>query len=74
MLSAGLPTGLQFLAQPWDEATLLKLAYAYEQHTHHRGPPSLVSAAVAARLTAANGQASAGAMQNSAVQAAESGR
>ena len=35
-----LPAGLQFFGRPWDEATLLRLAYAYEQHTHHRRPPA----------------------------------
>jgi len=34
-----LPAGLQFLGRAWSEATLLKLAYAYEQATHHRKPP-----------------------------------
>jgi len=34
-----LPAGLQFLGRPWDEATLIRLAYGYEQHTHHRRPP-----------------------------------
>jgi amidase len=36
-----LPAGLQFFGRPWDEATLLRLAYAYEQGTHHRRPPVL---------------------------------
>ena len=35
----GLPVGLEFLGRAWDEATLFKLAYAYEQATHHRRPP-----------------------------------
>ncbi len=34
-----LPAGLQFFGRPWSEATLLRLAYAYEQGTHHRRPP-----------------------------------
>jgi amidase len=34
-----LPAGLQFFGRPWDESTLLRLAYAYEQATHHRRPP-----------------------------------
>jgi Asp-tRNA(Asn)/Glu-tRNA(Gln) amidotransferase A subunit family amidase len=34
-----LPAGLQFFGRPWAEATLLRLAYAYEQATHHRRPP-----------------------------------
>jgi Asp-tRNA(Asn)/Glu-tRNA(Gln) amidotransferase A subunit family amidase len=36
-----LPAGLQFLGRAWSEPTLLRLAYAYEQATHHRRPPQL---------------------------------
>jgi len=36
-----LPAGLQFFGRPWSEATLIRLAYAYEQATHHRRPPTL---------------------------------
>jgi amidase len=36
-----LPAGLQFFGRPWAEATLLRLAYAYEQATHHRREPPL---------------------------------
>ncbi len=36
-----LPAGLQFFGRPWSEALLLRLAYAYEQMTHHRRPPRL---------------------------------
>jgi Asp-tRNA(Asn)/Glu-tRNA(Gln) amidotransferase A subunit family amidase len=36
-----LPAGLQFFGRPWSEATLLRLAYAYEQATHHRRAPVL---------------------------------
>jgi Asp-tRNA(Asn)/Glu-tRNA(Gln) amidotransferase A subunit family amidase len=35
-----LPAGLQLLGRPWSEPTLLKLAYAYEQATHHRRAPA----------------------------------
>jgi Asp-tRNA(Asn)/Glu-tRNA(Gln) amidotransferase A subunit family amidase len=35
-----LPAGLQLLGRPWSEPTLLKLAYSYEQATHHRRPPA----------------------------------
>src|SRR5207249_10863257 len=31
-----LPVGLTFFGKPYSEPTLLKLAYAYEQATHHR--------------------------------------
>ncbi|PHS23999.1 MAG: glutamyl-tRNA amidotransferase [Robiginitomaculum sp.] len=34
-----LPAGLQMVARPYAEGTLFKLAYAYEQATHHRRPP-----------------------------------
>ena len=34
-----LPAGLQFFGREWSESTLLRLAYAYEQATHHRHPP-----------------------------------
>jgi len=36
-----LPAGLQFFGRAWSEATLIRLAYAYEQATHHRVPPKL---------------------------------
>src|SRR6266545_3421239 len=36
-----LPAGLQFFGPPWSEALLLRLAFAYEQATHHRRPPVL---------------------------------
>jgi len=39
--SATLPAGLQFLGRRSSEATLIRLAYAYEQAVHHRRPPSL---------------------------------
>jgi amidase len=35
-----LPAGLQFFGRAWSEATLIKLAYAYEQATRHRRPPA----------------------------------
>jgi amidase len=36
---AGLPVGLSFVGGAWSEPTLLRLAYAFEQATHHRRPP-----------------------------------
>lgn len=36
----GLPLGLQFLGRAWDDARIVAFAYAYEQATHHRSPPS----------------------------------
>jgi Asp-tRNA(Asn)/Glu-tRNA(Gln) amidotransferase A subunit family amidase len=40
----GLPAGLEFLGRPWSEGKLLGFAYAYEQATHHRRPPTTVPA------------------------------
>jgi len=34
-----LPSGITFMGRPYDEGTLIKLAYAYEQATRHRTPP-----------------------------------
>jgi amidase len=34
-----LPAGITFFGRAWSEASLLKLAYAYEQATRHRRPP-----------------------------------
>ncbi len=34
-----LPAGITFFGRAWDEATLIKLAYGFEQATHHRHPP-----------------------------------
>ncbi len=36
----GLPVGLSFFGRAWSEALLIKLAYAYEQGTKHRHPPT----------------------------------
>ena len=36
-----LPAGVQLLGRAWSEPTLIGLAYAYEQATKHRRPPSL---------------------------------
>ena len=35
-----LPAGITFFGRPWDEATLIRLAYSYEQATKHRRPPA----------------------------------
>jgi amidase len=35
-----LPAGVTFFGRAWDEATLIKLAYSYEQQTKHRRPPA----------------------------------
>jgi amidase len=36
----GLPVGISFFGRAWSEPTLIKLAYAYEQATKHRRPPT----------------------------------
>ncbi|MDX1478873.1 MAG: amidase family protein, partial [Saprospiraceae bacterium] len=36
-----LPAGIQFLGRMYDEPTLIRLIFAYEQGTQHRKPPSL---------------------------------
>jgi amidase len=35
----GLPVGISFFGRAWSEATLIRLAYAFEQATHHRRVP-----------------------------------
>jgi amidase len=35
----GLPVGLSFIGPAWSEGTLIGLAHAFEQATHHRKPP-----------------------------------
>jgi Asp-tRNA(Asn)/Glu-tRNA(Gln) amidotransferase A subunit family amidase len=39
-----LPVGITFFGRPYSEPALLKLAYAYEQATHHRAPPKTTPA------------------------------
>jgi amidase len=41
-LGEGLPAGLQILGRAWDEAKLIRYAYAYEQATRYRKPPGSV--------------------------------
>ena len=40
--SHNLPIGISFFGRPYSEATLIKIAYAYEQATKHRKPPQFV--------------------------------
>jgi amidase len=40
-----LPVGLSFFGRAWSEPTLLRLAFAFEQATHHRQPPRMLSTA-----------------------------
>ena len=39
-----LPTGVTFLGKPYGDAMIIKLAYSYEQSTHHRKPPKTTPA------------------------------
>jgi amidase len=39
----GVPVGIEFMARPFAEPTLLKIAFSYEQGTRHRKPPALTS-------------------------------
>jgi amidase len=41
----GLPVGISFFGRAWSEKTLLRLAYAYEQATRHRRPPTFAATA-----------------------------
>jgi amidase len=36
----GLPVGVSFIGRAWSEPTLIRIAYAYEQATRHRRPPT----------------------------------
>jgi amidase len=35
----GVPVGVEFLGRPWDEPTLIRIAYGFEQATKFRRPP-----------------------------------
>ena len=37
--SDNLPAGITFMGKPYEDETMIKLAYAYEQGTHHRRAP-----------------------------------
>jgi aspartyl-tRNA(Asn)/glutamyl-tRNA(Gln) amidotransferase subunit A len=44
-VESGLPVGLQLLAAPFDEETLLRVAYTFEQNTeHHLQKPDILNA------------------------------
>ena len=39
-----LPAGIAFLGRPYDDGKMIRLAFGYEQTTHHRRPPSSTTA------------------------------
>jgi amidase len=41
----GLPVGMSFFGRAWSEPTLIRLAYAFEQATKHRKPPTFAPTA-----------------------------
>ena len=41
----GLPIGLSFFGSAWSEPTLIRIAYAFEQATHHRKAPAFAPTA-----------------------------
>jgi amidase len=47
--ASGLPVGISFFGRAWSEPTLIKLAYAYEQTTRHRRPPTFAATAETSR-------------------------
>jgi Asp-tRNA(Asn)/Glu-tRNA(Gln) amidotransferase A subunit family amidase len=44
-----LPVGITFFGRAYSEPTLIKLAFAYEQATHHRHPPKTTPAVATTR-------------------------
>ncbi len=47
----GMPVGLELLGEAWAEGALIRLAYSYEQLTHHRRPPHTTPSLDAPRQT-----------------------
>ncbi|HTD83050.1 MAG TPA: amidase family protein, partial [Gemmatimonadaceae bacterium] len=40
--SHNLPIGISFFGRPYTEPVLIRIAYAYEQATRHRRPPTFI--------------------------------
>ena len=55
--ASGLPFGLEFSARPWTDGDLLVIAYAWEQATRLRRPPTLVEQGLLAVTPARVGRA-----------------
>lgn len=53
----GLPVGLSFVGTAWSEAPLIAMAYAYEQRTTHRKPPTYAPTIAIAQPAIATAQA-----------------
>ena len=45
----GLPVGVSFFGRAWSEAALIRIAFAYEQATKRRRPPTFAATADVAR-------------------------
>ena len=54
--ASGLPFGLEFAGRPWTDGDLLSIAYAWEQATHLRKPPTLVEKGLLAVTPARQGR------------------
>jgi hypothetical protein len=50
----GFPVGMELLGRPFAEATLIAIAYSFEQATRHRRPPSVDGRPVAAAPASAS--------------------
>ena len=59
--ASGLPFGLEFASRPWTDGELLSIAYAWEQATHSRKPPTLVERGLLAVTPARHARAERGA-------------
>ena len=52
--ATGLPVGITFFGRPYSEPTMIKLAYSFEQATHHRRPPKTTASPPVASTSASN--------------------